>query len=149
MTTGGGVRATALLDLPVRTRGITLGRVKEVVIHAGSLGLVGFDIASRDSTLRFLPRAAARLLERELEVGSALLLLEEAEAAFYRRHSLALAALVGRGVDWERGRSVLVDVVFDSTGLPSAIVVDDDGEEIEAPLSDTVTIGGDRPTRAA
>ena len=44
---------------------------------------------------------------------------------------------------------VTYDASFDSTGLPSAIVVDHDGEEVEAPLSDTVTIGGDRPTRAA
>jgi hypothetical protein len=72
-----------LLGLPVTTNGIELGRTVDL-LRDGDGRLVGFELACRDGTRRFLPAAAAEIGETEIRVGSALVFLTERELGWYR-----------------------------------------------------------------
>jgi len=72
-----------LLRLPVTTNGIELGRTVEALVDGGGR-LIGFALACRDGSRRFLPAGAADIRPGEIRVPSALVFLDERELDWYR-----------------------------------------------------------------
>ena len=122
-------RPTAeVLRLPVRVRGIQLGRPSDVLVDLAAERVLGLDVLCGDDVHRFLPLAATTLHDDEIAVSSALTMLEEGELAFYRDRAGSLSAL--RGVELTRdGRTVgrLRDLVVGDGGALEAVLVDVDG----------------------
>jgi hypothetical protein len=87
--------AEALLGLPVRLRGITVGRPVDVILDLVGLRAIGLDVRCRDETHRFLPLSAASIGGDAIEVASALTLLSADELAFYRRQARTLRDVRG------------------------------------------------------
>jgi hypothetical protein len=85
-----GRRATELLALPVRMHGIELGRPIDAWLDRVADRVVGLEILCGDGRRRFLPFAVATTQDSEIEVSSALALIDERELEFYRRHSRRL-----------------------------------------------------------
>jgi hypothetical protein len=115
-----------LLGLPVRLRGIQLGRPVDLIVDLGAGRAHGFDVLCGDEVHRFLPFAAVTVRDDELSVSSALTMLEERELAFYRDRATTLGRL--RGAELERdGAPVgrLRDVVIGDGGALAAVLVDD------------------------
>jgi hypothetical protein len=137
----------------VRLRGIPLGRPSDVLLDRATLRVVGLEVACGDEALRFLPLAAAHVHDDEIAVGSALMLLEGDDLAFYRRRGRLLSAMRGNGVTL-RGRpvGVLRDVLLDADGAVSMLeVATGDGggpSRIRVPLDGTVAIA-ESPATAA
>ena len=77
-----------LLGLPVTTNGIELARTADVLVD-GDGQLVGFELACRDRTRRFLPAGAADIGATEIHVASALVFLGERELGWYRERTSA------------------------------------------------------------
>ena len=115
-----------LLARPVRIRGIQLGRPVDLVVDPASWRVIGLDVRCGDGVLRFLPLAAARVRGDEVEVRSALLLLDEGDTSFYRRGTSSLRRLGGAPVT-ERGEPAgpLRDVVVSPDGTITAVEVED------------------------
>src|SRR4051812_12152799 len=86
-----GRAASEVLSLPVRMHGIQLGTPVDALLDASTDRLLGFEIVCGDGTRRFLPFAVARLGAGEIAVESALLLIDERDAEYYRRKSRRLA----------------------------------------------------------
>jgi hypothetical protein len=123
----GSRSAAALLQLPVRLHGIRLGQPVDALLETAPWRVVGFVVLCGDDVQRFLPIAAAVPADEEIEVGSALLLLEDVE--FYRHRATSLRALLGGDV--ERGRTrlgPLRDVLTADDGTVTGLIVDIDGE---------------------
>ena len=121
-----GRAAEELLGLPVRLRGIQLGRPVDLIVDLASGRAHGFDVLCGDEIHRFLPFAAVTVRDDELAVSSALTMLEERELAFYRDRAGLLGRL--RGVELERdGRPIgrLRDLVVGDGGALAAVLVDD------------------------
>lgn len=91
MRHGGGRGAAELLGLPVRMHGIPLGKPVEALLDRSSDRLLGFEIVCGDGAHRFLPYAVARIGAGEITIDSALILIDEADLEFYRRHCRRLA----------------------------------------------------------
>jgi hypothetical protein len=72
-----------LVGVPVTTNGIELARTVDVLADAEGRP-VGFVVACRDGSRRFLPAAAAEIGETEIRVVSALVFLSERELDWYR-----------------------------------------------------------------
>lgn len=89
-----GVRASELLLLPVRMRGIGIGRAVDVVVDPTGKQALGFDVLCRDDSHRFLPLTAAAIGDDQIEVGSPLTLLSEEQLDFYRKRARWLRELV-------------------------------------------------------
>lgn len=119
-----GLSAARLLRLPVRVRGIELGRPVDLVLDREHTRALGFEVLCGDEERRFLPLALATVRDDELEVRSALGLLDEAELAFYTKRGSTFAALRGSGVvragalDGE-----LFDLTLAADGTIAAVVV--------------------------
>ena len=145
-----GVSAADLLSRPVRARGITLAEPVDLVLDLERMRAIGLEVACGDESRRFLPLAVATLSDDEIDVPSALLLLDERDLAFYRRRATTLAAVRGRPV--ERGRALLgllADVVLDRDGLVLELVLETDrGTQRIAPADDLRILAGTRPTAA-
>jgi len=88
-----GRRAVDLLSLPVRLRGIELGRVVDALVDPGTGRIVGFEVVCGDEGKRFLPFAVAELRPHEIVLTSALTLIDERDLDFYRSRSRRLADL--------------------------------------------------------
>jgi hypothetical protein len=86
-----GRRIADLLALPVRLHGIQLGRPVQALVDAQADRLLGLELACGDGAHRFLPFAVARVQPDEIEVSSALALIDERELDYYRRHSRRVA----------------------------------------------------------
>jgi hypothetical protein len=86
-----GRRIAELLALPVRMHGIQLGRPVQALVDASADRLLGLELVCGDGAHRFLPFAVARVGAREIEVSSALALIDERDLAYYRRHSRRVA----------------------------------------------------------
>ncbi len=144
-----GRRATVLLGLPVRLNGIALGRPADLVVDLEGMRAVGLEVACPDASTRFLPLAAARLREDEIEVGSPLLLLDDDR--FYRERGRKLASL--RGLPVERSRrhvGVLADVVVGADGAITSLLVDSEAGEQAIRVHGAVRVRADAdPRRAA
>jgi len=80
-----------LLSLPVRMHGIQLGRTVQALVDVSADRLLGLELVCGDGAHRFLPFAVARVGAREIEVSSALALIDERDLAYYRRHSRRVA----------------------------------------------------------
>ena len=114
--------ATELLRLPVRLRGIRLGRPIDLLLDPVEWRALGFVVHCGDESSRFLVFAAADLLEDAIDVSSVLLLLED--VGFYRERSRSLRDLLG---------GELRDLLVTPHGRVEALVVERDGvvQEIE------------------
>jgi hypothetical protein len=75
-----------LLRLPVTTNGIELGRTVRALVDADGR-LIGFELACRDGSRRFLAAGAADIGPDEIRVPSALVFLDERELDWYRRRT--------------------------------------------------------------
>jgi hypothetical protein len=133
--------AGILLQLPVRVRGIQLGRPVDVVLDLDGRRAIGVEVLCGDGTRRYLPLAAARVREDEIVVGSSLLLLDENDLAFYRRRARTLRSLRGTVVD-RGGRPIglLDDVLIDPRGQVLGLVVDDGTARHRVPFDATVSL---------
>jgi hypothetical protein len=129
----GSLAAAASLQLPVRLRGIQLGRPVDLLLDRDAWTVLGFAVLCRDESRRFLPFAAAVVGEQEIAVGSALMLLED--AGFYEQRGVSFRSLLGT----ELGGGIVRDLMLDAAGRVTALVVERDGVRVAAPV----------PTRAA
>ena len=84
------MNGTDLLNKRVRTRGIDLGVVVDVILDEVAGAPIGVDVRCGDGEHRFLPLGAARVGEAALEIDSPLLLLERQQLDFYRTRSRPL-----------------------------------------------------------
>ncbi len=142
--------ADSLLGRPVRLRGIRLGHPSDVLLDAAPLRVVGLEVACGDESRRFLPLAAARVREDEIALGSALLLLQGDDLAFYRRRGRMLSAMRGKTVSFAgRPAGVLRDVIFDPEGLVTVLELEGaDGARLRVRPDATVVVD-DAPASAA
>ena len=92
----GSRSAIELLQLPVRLRGIRLGRPVDLLLDADEWRALGFVVLCGDESLRFLVFATADVEADAIEVPSALLLFEDLD--FYRERSRSLRGLLGGDV---------------------------------------------------
>jgi len=142
---GGGVRTTGamLLALPVRVRGIRLGRPVDLLLDPKRARLLGLDVRCGDDQNRFLPFSATIVAGPELRVPSALVLVDEEDAGFYRERTVRLSSLRGRAVECD-GHQVgrLLDVIVDTQGAVVALAVDSDGRRAELPCGGVLELGG-------
>jgi hypothetical protein len=143
-------RAESLLQLPVRVRGIQLGRAIDLVLDLDGRRAIGVEVACGDGIRRYLPLAAARVGEDEIVVGSSLLLLSEADLAFYRERARTLSSLRGSSVGGAGGPlGVVVDVLIGARDALVGLLVDDGERERRVPLDKTVSIALDGNASAA
>jgi sporulation protein YlmC with PRC-barrel domain len=70
--------------------GIEVGRVVDVILEANADRALGLDVLCRDGEHRFLPMAAVASVAADVEIDSALTLLEPPELEFYRAHGRSL-----------------------------------------------------------
>jgi len=82
-----GRRVADLLALPVRMHGIQLGRPVQALVDPRADRVLGLELVCGDGTHRFLPFSVARVRPGEIEVSSALALIDERELDYYRRNS--------------------------------------------------------------
>lgn len=126
-----GLSAEGLIRMPVRVRGIQLGRVADVVLDVERRRALGLEVACGDEERRFLPLAVAELDRDALRLASPLLLLDPGELAFYTGRGSTFAAL--RGTSVVRGRTLLgalVDLRLEPDGaIPTIAVRGEDGVE--------------------
>jgi hypothetical protein len=117
--------AAELLGRAVRLRGIRLGRPVDLVLDRDRTRVLGFDVRCGDEEQRFLPLAAARLENGEIEVSSSLVLVEGAEVAYYREQGCSFASLRGRPVGTNGGEAEgeLVDLGLSDDGTIEVAVV--------------------------
>jgi len=146
-----GVSAERLLHLPVRVRGIELGRPVDLVLDREHTRALGFEVLCGDEERRFLPLAVATIREGELEASSALSLLDEAELAFYTKRGSTFVAL--RGCAVVRARTILGDLVdfalaADGT-IASVLVATPDGREELDFGADVTLVAAGTSVRAA
>src|SRR5258705_469790 len=88
-----GRGAAELLPLPVPVHGIQLGRPVDALLDPRVDRVVGLELVCGDGANRFLPFSVARIRDDEIEVSSALALIDDRESAYYRRNSRRLADL--------------------------------------------------------
>jgi hypothetical protein len=87
--------AEKLLGLPVRFRGISLGRPVDLIVDRNEPRALGFDVLCGDNAHRFLPFAVARISGDAIEIETPFVLLDFGQVAFYREHSTTLRELNG------------------------------------------------------
>jgi hypothetical protein len=146
-----GLSAAHLLRLPVRVRGIELGRPVDLVLDRQHTRALGFEVLCGDEERRFLPLAVATVRDTELALRSPFGLLDEAELAFYTTRGSTFASLKGRSV--ARSRSMLgelVDLTLAANGTIAAVVVaTPDGREELAYGPDVALAAAGMRVRAA
>ena len=101
-----GSSAAASLQLPVRLRGIQLGRPTDLLLDTDDWHAVGFVVRCGDESTRFLPYAACQPGADEIAVASSLMLLED--VAFYEKRGVSFRSLLDGEVV---GGGVLQDVI--------------------------------------
>jgi hypothetical protein len=124
----GSIAAAPSLQLPVRLRGIQLGRPIDLLLDLDAWKVLGFVVLCGDESRRFLPFAAAVVDEQQIAVGSALMLLED--AGFYEQRGVSFRSLLGT----ELADGILRDLRLDTAGRVTALVVERDGVRGEAPV---------------
>jgi hypothetical protein len=80
-------RAEELLTLPVRVRGIEVGRPVDLIVDRDRSRALGFDVLCGDEAHRFLPFAVAAVREDEIEIFTPLVLLDFGQVGFYREQA--------------------------------------------------------------
>jgi hypothetical protein len=133
-------RGTSLLQLPVRMRGIQLGRPTDVLLDVENWQVLGFVVRCGDEATRFLPLAACQVGEDAIHVQSPLMLLED--VAFYEKRGASFRSLLNGAVGTH---GALVDVVVGPSGGVTDLEVEQGGAR------DLVPAAGQRvaPTRAS
>jgi hypothetical protein len=118
-----GVSGDDLLRMPVRLRGIQLGRPVDLIFDRDARRVLGFEVRCGDDERRFLPFAVVTIGKRDLEIRSPLVLLEEAQLAFYTSAGRTLRSLRGATVV-RRGVAIgtLADVEVDEQGAIVSVV---------------------------
>jgi hypothetical protein len=119
-----GVSVEHVLRLPIRLRGIHLGRPVDLVLDKERRRALGFEVQCGDDERRFLPFAVATVHDDEVEITSPLVMLEAAELAFYTKRGSTFRAIVGSDV--VRARELigeLEDLRVEHDGTVSAVVV--------------------------
>lgn len=132
-------RASMLLGREVRFRGIRLGIVADLLVDPPSRRALGYDVVCGDDARRFLPMAASDVVDDVVEVGSALVLLDD---PFYRRRAQPFTAL--RGTVARRGPTevgVLRDLVVDDDARLVALVIESGGRVSDAQLDPSLAFG--------
>jgi hypothetical protein len=81
-----------LLQRTVRLHGVHVGHVVDVILDASEGTTIGLEVRCQDGSHRFLPMAAARLVETEVVIDSPFALLDGDQLEFYRRRGVALRA---------------------------------------------------------
>jgi len=118
-----GLTGDELLRLPVRLRGILLGRPADLFLHPSAPRLLGIDVRCGDESHRFLPSSAVMLGMREIEVGSPFVLLDLAADSQYRSKARSLSKL--RGMQVGDDGAVLRDVVLGAGWVIEELVLED------------------------
>ena len=95
-----------VLELPVRLHGIQLARPVDALIQPDADRIVGFEVLCGDGRNRFLPFSVARIEHDQIALDSALTLIDDADAVYYRRRSRRVADL-GLGEPWVDERGVV------------------------------------------
>lgn len=141
----GSLSASAALHLPVRLRGIQLGRPVDLLLETHRWHAIGFVVRCGDESQRFLPLAAAQTTDEEIRVGSALMLLED--VGFYRARGTSYRSLLGGEVH-RSGRAAgrLRDLVL-AGGEVTELELDRGGAAgvVRVPASGSVVV----PSRAS
>jgi sporulation protein YlmC with PRC-barrel domain len=141
---GGSVEK--LLRLPVRLRGIQLGRPVDLVLDRERRRGLGLEVICGDDEHRFLPLAVGHIEGEAIEVRSPLVLLAANELAFYTSRGSTFASL--------RGADVLVcgervgaveDLVLALDGTIETVVVATEDGSRELLVTSDVSLG--RPAR--
>jgi hypothetical protein len=140
----GSLSASAALHLPVRLRGIQLGRPVDLLLETDTWHAIGYVVLCGDESHRFLPLAASQTTDEEIRVGSALMLLED--VGFYRARGTSYRSLLGGQVH-RRGRPAgrLRDLVL-SGGEITELELDRGGAAgiVRVPASGSIVV----PSRA-
>jgi hypothetical protein len=117
-----GRTGEGLLQLPVRTGGLGLGRSVDLVVDLDGRRALGLDVLCGDEVMRFVPVAVATLRDEMIEVKSALVLLDEGQRRFYQERATTLSQ--ARGLTVERDgqplgtlRDVVLGEAFAIRGL--------------------------------
>src|SRR5437868_6255343 len=114
----GALSGARSCHLPVRLRGIQLGRAVDVLLDAAEWRALGFEVRCGDETSRFLPYSTARVSDDAIAVNSALMLLEDIE--FYRSRARSLRSLLGTEIEVDgQVAGTLRDLALDSNGAAS------------------------------
>jgi hypothetical protein len=99
--------AEELLTLPVRVRGIDVGRPVDLIVDRDHGRALGFDVLCGDAAHRFLPFAVASVRDDEIEIFTPLVLLDFGQVGFYREQA-----------DWLREQNgELGELVVDADGV--------------------------------
>jgi len=139
---GEGRLASALLRLPVRSRGVGLGYPIDLILDSDARRVLGFEVRCGDESVRLLPFGAAELRADEISVDSPLLLLEPADVSFYERRGRSLRALRGGEVHCRaRSAGQLRDVVVADDGAITHVVAADDAGERRLPADGAISLG--------
>jgi uncharacterized protein YrrD len=135
------VLAEELLRLPVRVRGIVVGKAVDLLVDPLGRRVLGLDILCRDESHRFLPLSAAEIVDGSITTGSALTLLAEDQLDFYRKRATTLRALRGTPVQLHGTRvGLLTDIVLTHDGAITELVVAN-GRNLERyPVEDALRI---------
>jgi hypothetical protein len=120
-----GLTGNELLRLPVRVRGIQLGRAVDVLLHPSLPQALGLDVLCGDEKHRFLPFSAASIHDGRVEAASALVLLDLRDDSFYRLEARPLSRL--RGSSIAPGRSLQDVVLGDDWAIAELVLEDRDG----------------------
>jgi hypothetical protein len=123
----GSLSAAASLVLPVKLRGIQLGRPIDMLFDLEHWNVLGFLVLCGDESRRFLPLAACQVLDDAIAVGSALMLLED--AGFYEERGVSFRSLLGT----ELAGGILRDAWFSSGGAVTEVEIDVDGRSARVP----------------
>jgi hypothetical protein len=122
----GSRSAIELLLLPVQLKKIRLGRPVDLLLDVDTWRVLGFVVLCGDESKRFLAFAAADPRDDEIDVPSALLLLDDVE--FYRSRSRSLRSLLSRSVaSAAHDRGELRDLLVAPDGTVAALMVARDG----------------------
>jgi hypothetical protein len=140
----GDLRGEELLDLPVRTAGLALGRSVDLVVDFPRGRGLGLDVLCGDGVTRFAPFAVTTPHDGWIQLESALVLLDEDERRFYRERATTLLAVRGLPVERDGKRlGTLRDVVLgDAFDLRGLVVRGADPELV--PFDPSIRVGDDR-----
>ena len=112
----------------MQLRGIQLGRPIDLLLDLDAWNVLGFVVLCGDESRRFLPFAACQVLDDEIAVGSALMLLED--SGFYERRGVSFRSLLGT----ELSGGLVRDLQLNSTGHVVELTVERNGERVQAPV---------------
>lgn len=114
----GSLSAAGVLQQPVSLQGIELGRPVDLLVETETWRALGFVVHCRDESERFLPYIASQPGDKEILVGSALMLLDD--VAFYAKRGVSFRSLLDGAV----GGGVLRDLFITRDGLVTELEIE-------------------------